>query len=165
MRYFERYLAGESMQDISRDVKRSVPLISRYITVAAKSEIENGQKEAHSRLVSAAIDVMVAKLLKDKDSIKRGEPADVSVAERILEGLFIFDHLPEDPPPNPDADPVPGVETLASFQVIQRPVSQLPPIQHVEPAQAFLPASSRPSPVQVIDEGGPPGETHRVDND
>lgn len=121
--YLLRYINGTTMSDIARQTGHSLPTVSKYMAAASEELIEKGQKEAHLKLLPLAIHLMEMQLRQSIDRIQKGEQVDDKLADRLLKGLFILDHLPSTTPEMADAQ-----EQITAFQ-ITRPASKLPPIQ------------------------------------
>lgn len=123
MHYLHRFLSGETIKGIAKDTKRHIRTVNKYMTKAANHLIESGQKEAHEKLVKQAIALYSAKMRYQLSKIEKGDDnVSLEIAERILKGLFILDHLPEEKQEVEAAH-----NEVIQFQMV-KPQSQLPPI-------------------------------------
>lgn len=86
-----QYLKGDSIAQISRTTGHHTITIRKYMKQVAEEMVGEAQSKVMSELVPLATEVLQAALANELASIKKGNPPNIALADRILRGMSVID--------------------------------------------------------------------------
>lgn len=141
------YIAGANFPEIAAKVGRDRDTVRKYASQAADRMVDAAQERVMDDLFPLAVKLYAAQMQQQIDrATQTEEPAytpvlDISIAERILKGMFILDR-PQLKQQLMDADDPSDEQTTLTALLLRKQIKAAP-----------IPKQLPPAPAEVVDKG------------
>ena len=141
------YIAGANFPEIAAKVGRDRDTVRKYASQAAERMVDAAQERVMETLFPLAVKLYAAQMQQQLARANQTkEPTylpvlDMSIAERILKGMFILDR-PQLKQQLMDADPAEDEQTTLTALLLRKQIKAAP-----------TPLQLPPAPTEVVDEG------------